>query len=247
MASYVGCICLFAVLFCLPIGDYEHALTTEGNLRFVDAFLFSFQTFSTVGYGVLSPESAWAHAMSVVECIVGFFYMVFYGGILFSRVSTPSQRVVLSDVAIVSGGAEPCLSVRMVNERPSSALLDASAEMSVLVQRGDMRLLLPLELNRSHSNIMRATWSLTHKLGEDSPLHGLTEEVAAQKLLCLVIFVSGTDARYRQPIYAHKVYYCSDLRFDSAFEDVLEFREGEGEIVLDLGRLHSIKPTSLAT
>ena len=44
LASYMALVTLFGLLLCLPIGDSEHAVTTDSTTRFVDAFLFSFQS-----------------------------------------------------------------------------------------------------------------------------------------------------------------------------------------------------------
>ena len=246
LVSYIALITLFAGLFCLPIGDdHEYAVTTDAATTFGDAFLFSFQTFSTLGYGALLPQTTWAHFLSVIECIVGLFYVVMMGGIIFSRVSTPSLRIAFTNVAVVCSdrdGADPNLMIRVLNERPSSALLDTSVNLSVVVQSVGMVRTLPLQLVRDRQYILRGVWTLKHTLDANSPLHGLTQANASERLLSVVVFMAGTDEAYMQRVHTWRVYACEDLRFGSVFEDMVEARPEERALVLDVGRLHSIKP-----
>ena len=129
----------------------------------------------------------------------------------------------------------------MANERPSSALLNCHASMSIQVPDGPQgRKMVNLELARSTSVVMRGSWNLTHKLDTNSPLHGLTRENAEQKMFGLLVFVSGTDEKYMQTVYVHKVLYCKDLRFDSVFENMYDMSDPT-KIVINVGALHSVR------
>eukprot|EP00930_Biecheleria_cincta_P100018 TRINITY_DN91621_c0_g1_i1.p1 TRINITY_DN91621_c0_g1~~TRINITY_DN91621_c0_g1_i1.p1 ORF type:complete len:173 (-),score=19.69 TRINITY_DN91621_c0_g1_i1:275-793(-) len=136
------------------------------------------------------------------------------GGMLFSRVSTAHARVAFSDCVVVSNiRGYPTLTFRMVNERPFSCMLDAKCSVSALVKDPvvGMRILAPCKLERSTNMMFRVLWNVMHKIDEDSPISGLTEENVEEKLLALVVQIEGTDQTYMQTVFSNKCYYPSDF------------------------------------
>ena len=54
-----------------------------------DAFFFSVQTISTIGYGTMAPQSAWAHVWVLLESFVGLMLHAVITGLVFSKMSHP--------------------------------------------------------------------------------------------------------------------------------------------------------------
>ena len=68
---------------------------TDGG--FVDALSFSVQTMSTIGYGVMHPDSGGATTMMIIESLVGILITALATGLVFAKFSRPTTRVAFSE------------------------------------------------------------------------------------------------------------------------------------------------------
>ena len=73
--------------------------TTEFD-KFLEAFFFSTQTFSTVGFGRISPGSHLTSAIAAIESLVGLLGFALATGILYGRFARPKARIIYSKNAI---------------------------------------------------------------------------------------------------------------------------------------------------
>jgi inward rectifier potassium channel len=126
---YLGLNCLFAVLYLL--GDGAIANARPG--AFSDAFFFSVETLSTIGYGQMSPATVYGNVVMTAEALTGVMLIAVAAGLMFARFSRPTARMVFSKVAVVAPFNEvPTLSLRLANERRNQ-ILDAQV-YAVLVR-----------------------------------------------------------------------------------------------------------------
>ena len=65
----------------MPPGSFPHA------------FFFSIETFATVGYGHMYPESTYGHIVASLEIMCGMFWMAVITGVIFVRFSRPTARI----------------------------------------------------------------------------------------------------------------------------------------------------------
>lgn len=204
---------------------------------FADAFWFSVQTFATIGYGNLAPGSTWAHLLVTFESFCGMLSVALGTGIVFTKFSLPKARVAFSsNVMLASRNGKPCLMFRIANLRGSS-LLDASARAHVLIDEVSseghrMRRNHPLELERSSMPIFLLAWTLIHPLDEKSPLHGLTQENAGERMVTLIVNFTGVDDTMLQTVHARRLYTPDDLRFGLRFADMID-TSTPGLLVID--------------
>jgi inward rectifier potassium channel len=130
VAMYLLLVFFFAVAFYV---DADALSVQDARPSLADAFFFSVQTFTTIGYGTISPTSRWADAVVVVESFIGAAYMTAISGLLFVRVSRPKSHIAFAEVAVVAG--DPLvLSVRVVNTHPRVRLLDTHVRLSVMIK-----------------------------------------------------------------------------------------------------------------
>ena len=67
VCRYLLSILIFAVLF--VFAGVANGADGNGYRSFEDAFNLSLQSFSTIGYGVLSPQTRWGHAVVFFQSI----------------------------------------------------------------------------------------------------------------------------------------------------------------------------------
>jgi inward rectifier potassium channel len=78
-----------------------HRAITTGS-HFLDAFFFSAQTISTVGYGHISPRGVVANSVAAFESMIGLLAFALATGLLYGRFSKPSAKIVYSDNILVA-------------------------------------------------------------------------------------------------------------------------------------------------
>lgn len=237
---------LFALLY-LAGGD---CINAEHPGSFLEAFSFSVQTFSTIGYGTMSPTTPWAHGVVFVESLVGLLGVALMTGVSFAKFARPVARVSFSEAVVVTTrNGRPVLSFRMANER-NSRIIDAQCQVYVLIEETStegelMRRFYPLHLERERSPVFLLTWSVFHFLDGNSPLAGITENTVQQRMVSLVAILMGTDDGLVQTVHAQHYYLPANLRFGHRFVDLIERHPGGG-MVIHHDRLHDTMPQSEA-
>ena len=240
---------LFAGLYLVDTGGIAHA--RPGS--FADAFFFSIQTVATIGYGNMYPLTGYTNALVTIETVTGLLYFALITGLLFTRFSRPSARVQFTRVAVI-GQYEgvPTLMFRMANERRNQIL---RAEVQVTLLRYEespegipMWRQRDLALVRGQSSFFSLTWTIFHRIDEQSPLWGETADSLAAKDAEIVVLLAGVDEVLSQTVYARHTYDAADIRWGYRFADVLsaDSSGGEERVVVDMTRFHDVEPAPLA-
>jgi inward rectifier potassium channel len=228
----------------------EGARTTSEGARFIDDFFFSVQTFSTIGYGKMSPQGILPNLLVTMEALTGMISMAIVAGVLFARFSRPTARVLFSRVALIGmHDGKLTLSMRMANERLNE-IVDAEVNASILIdtvtkEGQKFRVPVDLPLERSKSSIFALSWTLFHVIDEKSALYGKTKEdlesVHAEIFLSLV----GIDDTFSASIHSRRSYVPSEIVFDHRYADMLHRKE-DGHFRLDLQKIHDTVPVSVS-
>jgi inward rectifier potassium channel len=239
-AIYLALNALFAVLYLLEPGDIAHA--RPGN--FADAFFFSVQTLSTIGYGTLAPGTAYANTIVAIEAFVGILQTALATGVVFARVSRPKSRVMFSRCAVITPfDGMPVFMFRMANQR-SNWIMEAEvtvtfARQTVTREGHAIRRLQELPVLRRRSPLFAYSWMVMHPVDELSPLHGATAESLERAQAEIVVTLSGTDETYSDRIYARHAYLPRDIHWNKRFVDILSLTPS-GRRVLDLRKFHAV-------
>jgi inward rectifier potassium channel len=250
--SYFALNALFAVLYLLggdtPFGGDNIAGAEPGS--FANAFQFSVQTFATIGYGVFSPKTTWAHTLVSVEALVGIVYSAFATGLTFAKFARPTARILFANrpVLCLHEGV-PTLQIRIANGRfnqivEAEAILRVS-RVEVTAEGQSMRRFHDLKLVRSTSPVFALSWTLFHRVDESSPLHGLGPDQIGAADTFLIVSVSGMDETVASTVHARKLYVASDLAFNHRYVDIMDTEGGE-RLVIRYDRFHEIVPVEAA-
>lgn len=213
---------------------------------FLEAFAFSVQTITTIGYGAMSPTGTYAHVLVTVEAAVGLLGAAVATGLVFAKASRPSASVLFSTPVVITRiDGKPVLQFRAGNARGND-IVEASMRVAALLDEvsaeGDrMRRLHELRLTRARSPIFTLTWSVMHVLDEDSPLAHLTPKNLDDELVSIVVTLTGHDSTYAQTVHARHMYVPDDVRFGHRFVDVLSTLE-DGRLLVDYAKFHDTEP-----
>jgi inward rectifier potassium channel len=213
---------------------------------FPDAFFFSVQTFSTIGYGVMSPKGAFASAVVTLEAFVGLVTVAMATGLMFAKFSRPTARLLFSDKMVVAPrNGVPTLMFRMANERGND-IIEATFRVTVLMAETSaegekMRRMHDIKLTRGDTPLFTLTFLALHVIDEHSPLHGLSQEQLAEGQARFVVTVTGLDGTFATTIHARRFYHPEDLVWNARFADVLS-NLPDGRLMLDYARFHEVVP-----
>ncbi|HMQ10544.1 MAG TPA: low temperature requirement protein A [Oligoflexia bacterium] len=213
------------------------------TIGFFEAFFFSIQTMTTIGYGVLSPQGFYADLLVTVEAAFGLIGVALITGALFSKISKPASKLLFSDKVIISkfDGVQ-CLSFRVGNARGSD-LVEAKVNVTLgvdeVTKEGEhMRRFYDLPLKRSRSSYFSLSWSIFHEINESSPLNKYNPQ--HKDFRSIIVTLTGHDGAYSNTVFARHAYVKDDIVYDRYFEDILS-RMTDGRIMIDYDKFHQLK------
>jgi len=228
----------FAFLYWLQPGAVANA--APGS--YLDMFFFSVETFGTIGYGVLAPQTLYANCVMTVETLCGIMLVALTTGVMFARVSRPTARVLFSRVAVVAPrNGVPTLMVRMGNQRLSQIL---QAEVTVTLIRNErsdegeyMRRFYDLALERNRTPIFAMSLQAMHRIERGSPLFGATRETLEAMHAEILVTVTGLEETMAQTVHARASYLPAEILFEHRYTDIFGVTE-DGRWAVDYRRFH---------
>ena len=211
---------------------------------FANAFFFSVHTLTTVGYGNVYPEGAWANAISSLEAATGLMVFAVATGLLYGRFSRPSARILYSKNAIVSPYQDgTSLQFRIANAR-SNTLMDMEARvvlMTVENRDGELkRNFVNLPLERTNLYFFAITWTIVHPIDSESPLYGKTYEDLAKLSAEILVLIQGFDDTFSQVVHSRYSYRHDDMVWGARFTP--SFKVGaKGDLIVEVDRISEIR------
>lgn len=225
---------LFAVLYYFDLEGIANAQVGS----FADAFFFSVQTFSTIGFGAMSPQSAYTHMLVTVESFAGLVAVALATGLIYAKFSRPVAAIRFSDVAVVHDrDGVPHLHMRFANERKGE-IINATLEASILVtevtaEGNQMIRTYELPLLKKTVPLFVMNWTVIHEIDEQSPFYQILQAEADERPpFFIILTVEGMDSTLLQTVQARHMYWPQHVVLNRQYEDMMTTTD-EGEILLD--------------
>lgn len=234
----------FATLYYLDVRGIS-----QTHESFSDAFFFSVQTISTIGYGAMSPQSPYAHALVTMEALVGLVGFAMVTGLMFAKFSRPTAHFLFSSKLVISRRhGKPVLMLRVANAR-GNEVVEASVRLAVLVhdrspEGHNMRRIVDLNLIRSTTPVFALSWLIIHEIDENSPLYNMTPQRMEEEESVFFVTLVGLDSSLASTVHGRHVYDDRDVVWGHRFVDIISRNEYR-RIVIDFGRFHDTQPDPL--
>jgi inward rectifier potassium channel len=137
--------------------------------------------------------------------------------------------------------------IRMANARHNT-ISRATARLWIIraerTKEGDrLRRFYELALDRSEHPMFALSWMLFHRIDNNSPLHGVTEEDMNDGDAIFVLNVGGLDDSSAQQLYARRVYSWFDIRWHHRYVDITSVSP-LGRFLLDYTKFNDTEPDS---
>ena len=244
ISGYIVINLIFALIYMSfgPGGLDGSSGSTSSMRHFWDAFFFSAQTISTVGYGRISPKGMGANSIAALESMMGLLAFALATGLLYGRFSRPSAQIVYSKNILVAPYRENSrgLMFRLANIR-RNILVDLEIEIifsyNEMVNGKPQRRFFPLELERKAVSILTINWTVVHPIDADSPLAEMSHQELIDSEAAFAILLRAFDDTFSQTVHSRTAYQAKEIIWGGKFKPIFD-RDENGRIVLDLSRIN---------
>lgn len=240
MLFFISINALFALLFLYVGVEQLNGVPRGGGVlkEFLYAFFLSVQTFTTVGYGVISPEGISANLVASFCALIGLVSLALVTGLFFARFSRPRSYISFSEVAILTPFQDGMsLQCRIVNPRNHKIIdLEAKMTMTWIIEKNGrtQRNYAGLTLEREKAFLFPLNWTLVHPINEKSPLFNKTLKDIKAMHAEFIVIVSGHDESYNQKIHDNTSYICKEIQENVKFKLMYASENGKTtELYLD--------------
>lgn len=239
----------FAVAFvlCGPEALAGSTATTWVG-RLAEAFFFSVQTFTSVGYGALNPNLLIANVVATIDAFAGLLFFALVAGLVFARFAQPQPQVAFSEQAVIAPYRDhAALEFRIANLRQSQLIeVEAEVVLRLTLHQGDVRRarFYQLPLERDKVSFFPLHWTVVHPIDASSPLHGFTDEDLRATEAEVLIQLTAIDEASSQVVHTRSSYRYDEIVTGAQFQGLLE-RAPDGGVRIDLHHLDDIESATL--
>lgn len=251
LAAFLILLNLFFAGLYMLVGIEQLSGLPEGKTTsdFGFAFYFSVQTFTTVGYGALSPTGHAASLIASIEAMMGLIGFAFATGLLYGRFARPTARILFSEEALIAPYKDGMngLMFRIVNGRQNQLIeMNVKVIMSWFPPNSEQmkREFAFLELERSFVSLFPLSWTIVHPIDDNSPLRHYTNERLRRCNPEFLITIKAFDDSFAQEVHARGSYKSSEVVWGGKFEPMFYVNE-DGETVLEMDKLSNWREANL--
>lgn len=249
LAFYTVINCIFAILYVLV--GVQHLMGIIGTTaveKFWEAFFFSAQTLTTVGYGRISPVGYLTSMIAAIESMIGLMGFAIITGILYGKFSRPNAKIMFSKNAIIAPYKDiNALEFRIVNQRKNQ-LIEVETQvllsMNKLVDGKRKGLFLELPLEVKKVNFFPLPWTIVHPIDENSPIYQLSSQELIEADAEIIILMKAYDDTFSQTVYRRFSYTASEIIWGAKFNIIFK-NEDNGMVNLMLDRFQDIEKVPL--
>ncbi|CAK4115695.1 unnamed protein product [Aphanomyces euteiches] len=242
VAFYFGVTLIFAILF-----DY----VCEEPDSFSDTFHYSYQAFSTIGFGIVYPRTRCGNYVLVTELLVSMLAIPAMTGLVFSKFSLNQVKLAVSRIGVLHRGYKPnidALIFRVANASYArnlhqDLLLNVSVSLELFCVEATDPARPPvlrryrLALQQSDLIMLRLAMHVVHIVDTSSPLHRLLNSSNANFTVQLT--VQGVESNRHATVVDQRLYSSQDI-LDGYTFDPMVYPQANDNWEIDFSRLNAV-------
>ncbi len=210
--------------------------------KFGQAFFFSVQTFTTVGYGHVSPSGFMASFVAAVEALFGLLSFAIATGLFYGRFSKPKAHIRFSENALIAPYKDATALMLRLTPFKNTNLTDAEVKMTLgmkIDEKGTItNKFYNLDLELSKINALNLSWTLVHPITENSPLYNLTEDDYRNAEGEVLVFLKVFDDMFSTTVVKRSSYSFGEIVYGAKFLPMFSRSDNQSKTVLHIEKLN---------
>lgn len=242
---------LFAGLYLwIGIDHLGGMVAANASEKFGEAFFFSAQTFTTVGYGRINPIGFAASLTASMEALIGLMSFALVTGLLYGRFARPRAFIRYSNRALFVPFRDGVALMFRIVPYTRNYLIDVEVKVTIALRVPDETGQLknrffnaPLDLSRA--NTLTSNWTLVHMINEESPLYGFTRKDIEEAHTELLIFIQGFDESFSNTVVSRSSYTWEEFVYGAKFTGMYHPTADGKSTVLHIDKLDDYEDAAL--
>lgn len=242
---FYGTVNLFFATLYLIVGveNLRGIDTSEHDLLngFEQAFFFSSQTLTTVGYGHISPVGLFANIVASLESFLGILSFAVVTGLLYGRFTKPKAYLMFSENLIVAPHkGQRALMIRIASYK-NNHITDVEARATMALHTTEVgkpvTRFYNLELEISKIASLALSWTIVHLIDENSPLYQMTYEQIVAADVELLYNIKGFDDNFSDIVQQRTSYTVSEVVYGAKFLPMFHKSDDGNTTILELDKI----------
>jgi inward rectifier potassium channel len=231
------------IYLAVGIDQLQGVIATTHWGKFKEAYFFSTETFTTVGYGRVNPVGDGANFVASIEAMSGFLSFALATGLMYGRFARPRAYLVFSQNALISPYKEGTgLMFRFASYKDKHTLTDVEIRVNVglqVAENGDkVYKYYDLTLERTRVESLPMNWTVVHPIDENSPLQGFAHADMQATDVEVYVLIRGFDDVYSNLVQQRTSYTFQEIKFNGKFVPMYRESDDGKTTILELHKLN---------
>jgi len=241
---YISVNLFFAGIYYLIGIDHLAGVNAGSSWKnFTEVFFFSAQTFTTVGYGRISPVGFAASAVSTFEAFLGLLSFAIATGLFYGRFSRPRAFLKFSHNVLIAPYQEgTALMFRLVPYKNNN-LSEVEVKLTLAISTEENGKItdkfFDLAMEISKINALALSWTIVHPINESSPFYGFSSDDIASADMEIMVFVKAFDEVFSNNVVARTSYISSEVVWGAKFRMMYQPNDDKTKTIIAIDMLNS--------
>ncbi|MDI9256635.1 ion channel [Flavobacterium sedimenticola] len=241
--------CFAGIYYLIGVEHLKGINATTPLDKFGQTFFFSIQTYTTVGYGHISPSGFLTSFVAAVEALFGLLSFAIATGLFYGRFSMPKAFLRFSENALIAPYGEGTALMIRLSPYKNTHLTDAEAKMTVgmaVEENGKLvNKFYNLDLELSKINALTLSWTLVHPISESSPFFRLTATDFENLSGEIMVYVKVFDDRFSTTVVKRTSYTFNEIIHGAKFTPMFSRSPDDNKTLLHIDKLNSYEKVAL--
>ena len=188
--------------------------------------------------------------ISSFEALIGLMSFALATGLLYGRFSKPTAKIIFSKNAVIAPYKDGiALEFRIANQRDNILMEMEARILAVYLEKKNdqyIRKYYDLNLEMPFIYFFPLSWTIVHKIDNNSPLYGKTEEDLRNSEVEFLILIKAFDDTFSQHVHSRFSYRYDEVIWGARFKRAFHTND-IGDVVLELDMIDNYEKIELPT